>query len=378
MNDRLSIFARRYVAALRKFATAERAADLERAYELGRKAMEQKLGVLDLARVHQNALAMLLPSVSGTTQQTALRATGVFFLESLSPFEATHRGFRNSNHRLHRLVAGHERRNQGLSDINSKLTKEIRRRKLTEKALRQNERHFRKLFNEARAMEEGLRSLSNQMLDVQECERKRISRELHDETGQALTAISVTLASLSRNGQASQTRQRMLRDAQRLLQATMEALHNFARELRPAVLDELGLLPALRSYLKAFSERTGLRVWFRANSLAETLGASTKIVLFRVAQESLTNIAKHAQASRVDVRIRKEANRICMIIVDDGKSFAESPEDFAERKQGLGLLGMQERVRLVNGQFTIRPQPGKGTTVNVAVPLNLNGASRRF
>jgi signal transduction histidine kinase len=257
--------------------------------------------------------------------------------------------------------------------INGKLSVEIRRRKLTEKALRQSELHFRKVFDEARAMEDGLRDLSNKVLDVQEDERKRISRELHDDTGQALTAISVALASLGRNETFSSTGQRRLRDAQELLQSTMQTIHNFARELRPAMLEELGLLPTLRSHLTAFAERTGLHIRFRANPVAEELTPNAKIVLFRVAQESLTNVAKHAEAHRVDFRICKVHNRIRMIIADDGKSYRKQPLDSQKTKQHLGLLGMRERVRLVNGQIAIRPQLGKGTTVNVEVPLQANG-----
>jgi signal transduction histidine kinase len=377
MNSHLSKLARRYLVTLRKFAADRREVDLERGYELGRWALAQKFGVLDMARVHQQAVATLLPLLPQAKQKDTLEAAEEFFLESLSSFEATHRGFGDTNNRLQRLIVEQAERNDDLARINYKRTEEIRRRKLTEKALRQSEKHYRKLFDEARAMEDALRDLSNKVLDVQEDERKRISRELHDETGQALTAISVTLASLRRNEAFSETGQRRLGEAQRLLETTMETIHNFARELRPAMLDELGLLPTLRTYLTTFAERTGLQIRFRADPTAEKLTASAKVVLFRVAQESLTNVAKHAHASRVDFRIRRVDHRICMSIADNGKSFSELPAPTAKRKQCLGLLGMQERVRLVNGQIAILPHLGKGTTVNVAIPLLTNGAVSR-
>jgi signal transduction histidine kinase len=377
MNHRLSRLARRYLENLQKFVERKREVDLEHAYELGREAIALKFGVLDMARIHQNALASLFPITPEVRQKATLRAAEIFFLDSLSPFEATHRGFCDTNNRLQRLIAEQEKRNQDLANINDKLTEEIHRRKRTEKALRQSESHFRRLFDDARGMEDALRDLSNKVLDVQEDERKRLSRELHDETGQALTAISVTLASLGRHERGGTVKQQRLRNAQKLLRSTMETIHDFARELRPAMLDELGLLPALRSYLTAFAERTGLRVHFRATPVAEQLAPNAKLVLFRVAQESLTNIAKHAQANRVDFRIHKVASHICMIIRDDGKSFRGLPNDAARHKQSLGLLGMQERVRLVNGQIVIRPQAGKGTTVSVAVPLNVNGVAHR-
>jgi signal transduction histidine kinase len=156
----------------------------------------------------------------------------------------------------------------------------------------------------------------------------------------------------------------------------METVHNFARDLRPAILDELGLVPALRSCLNNFARRTGLRVCFRGTRLAEALAGEKKTVLFRVAQESLTNVARHAQASRVQITLRKSGNTISMEVADDGRSFLPGEKNNGRHK-GLGLLGMQERVRLVNGRFQVRPDPGKGTTVLVEVPFKATETSPR-
>lgn len=226
-------------------------------------------------------------------------------------------------------------------------------------------------MTEQRLAQEAWRQLSKRILDAQEEERKRISRELHDETGQALTAISVMLAALKHeDGVAkSKTAERKLAETQKLLEKTMESIHHFARELRPTMLDELGLIPALRSHIKSFSERTGLQMHLSASPIAEKLNGEQKIVLFRIAQESLTNVAKHAHASRVNVAIRKAGDELVLEIADNGKSFSENPTVDGKRKQRLGLLGMQERVKLVNGRFIIKPQPGKGTTVRVTVPF---------
>jgi len=225
-------------------------------------------------------------------------------------------------------------------------------------------------MTERRLAEEAWRQLSNKILHAQEDERRRISRELHDETGQALTAISVTLAALKHDEAAAKSKffEKKLAETQNLLEKTMESIHHFARELRPALLDELGLVPALRSHIKSFAERTGLRVRLRANAVAEGLDGDQKTVLFRVAQESLTNVAKHARATHVNVVFRKAGEHLLMEIVDNGKSFHVSPTG-AKRKQRLGLLGMQERVRLVNGRFVIKPQPGRGTTVRVMIQI---------
>jgi signal transduction histidine kinase len=371
MSDSLRRLEKRYAAVLRKFLAREHEALLEQAYELGRMAIARGLGVLEMVRVHQQSLQALPPAPDGKRQESRTsKAAVAFFLEALSPFEATHRGFRETNVKLQQLIAALEKRNFDLAVINRQLAGEIRERRRTERALRKSEEHFRELFNEARRMEENLRSLSNQILHAQEEERKRISRELHDEVGQALTAVSVTLATL-KNGRDVEVPMigRKLADAQQLLQESMQAVHGFARELRPTILDELGLLPALRSCLKAFADRTGLAVRFRANPIAEQLNGEQKTVLFRVAQESLTNVAKHAEASCVDVVIRKVGNNIRMDVADNGKSFRETPHQRAKGARRLGLLGMQERMRLVNGTFTVKPDPGHGTLIRVLIPF---------
>jgi signal transduction histidine kinase len=364
MNKSVIRLTRPYTVALKKYLADEQEAVLAQAYELGRLAIARGLGVLDMARMHQQALENSGFPTPNFDRNSAQKAAGTFFLESLSPFEVTHRGFRETNSRLEQLIATLEKRNLQLAETNQELEVEIGERKRTEKALRESE--------------ENLRNLSNQILYVQEEERKRISRELHDEVGQALTAISMNLESLKKNGiMNSPSLVRKLADTQNLLQATMETAHRFARELRPAMLDELGLLPALRSYLKAFASRTGLRVHFRGNPVAENLAGDQKTVLFRVAQESLTNVGKHARARQVKVTLRPVLDGICMEIADNGRSFKANATPSAGNKKRLGLLGMQERVRLVNGRFTIHLRPGRGTTIRVVIPCKPSNAPLR-
>jgi signal transduction histidine kinase len=249
------------------------------------------------------------------------------------------------------------------------VARDITQRKQAEEALRQSEQHYQQLFHQAQHMQEQLRHLSNRLLHVQEEERKRISRELHDEVGQALTAVNVHLAMAQKS---PETAHQQIADAHKLVEQTMEAVHRFARELRPAMLDDLGLGPALRSYIKAFSERTGLPVRFEAVPLIEQLGSDEKMVLYRVAQEGLTNVARHAQATEVDVTIRATRVALRLEISDNGKAFSteqkENPDSPNAQKR-LGLLGMQERVGLVNGTFHIEPREGKGTTLRVDLPL---------
>jgi signal transduction histidine kinase len=210
-----------------------------------------------------------------------------------------------------------------------------------------------------------------QVLHVQEEERKRISRELHDEIGQALTAIFTDLAISERTSPAQQESLPKMRiaDIEKHLVNAMERVHAFARELRPAILDDLGLLPTLRSYLKEYAERTGLLVRFERGAQDTPLTADQKTALFRVAQESLNNIAKHAQATEVEVRLRLLKNGVQLRIRDNGKGFTEDEQRSAVERKRLGILGMQERVGLLNGRFLVQSAPGKGTTVIAEIPL---------
>ena len=210
-----------------------------------------------------------------------------------------------------------------------------------------------------------------QILNVQEEERKRISRELHDEVGQALTAINMNLAVLQRDGaaEAAALLSKKIADIGSLLVGAMATVHRFARELRPTMLDELGLVPALRSYLKEYARRTGLQVRFRGRVDGKRPNAEQKTVLYRVMQESLTNAARHAQASRIDLTLRTVNNGIRMRIKDNGHGFAVDQQRSAKGEKRLGLLGMQERVRLVNGSFVIKSSLGRGTTVEVEIPF---------
>lgn len=210
-----------------------------------------------------------------------------------------------------------------------------------------------------------------QILHVQEEERKRISRELHDEIGQVLTVINTHLALVQREraGDQDSVFREGIADVERLLVGAIESMHSFARALRSEALDELGLLPALRSYLKDYAERTGLLVRFERAAKDVALNAEQKTALFRIAQESLTNVAKHAQATEVVVTLGFSKDRIQLRIKDDGKGFAVKQRRAAAEKKRLGLLGMQERVRLVNGHCRVQSVPGCGTTVIVEIPL---------
>lgn len=357
MNSFASRLSRVYAVELRRFLADGHERILQRAYDLGRRAAASGLGVLDMAKLHQEVLAKLVLARASSRSPVKLLGTAeIFLLEALSPFEAMNRGFRESNERLQQLIRQLEEKNKALARFNTELGAEVRTRKRTEKALRRSEQTSREL--------------SNRILHVQEEERTRISRELHDEVGQALTAINVNLALLKRSGSEDvRTWKRKLEDTQNLLERTMETVHHFARELRPAMLDDLGLLPALRSYVKSFSERTTIKIQLRTHPAAEKLDSECKTVVYRVTQESLNNVAKHAQATVVTLALTQVNGEIRLRVSDNGKAFKVQQRITSKQNKRLGIVGMQERVRLVGGHFQIESKPGCGTTVRMGIPL---------
>jgi PAS domain S-box-containing protein len=249
--------------------------------------------------------------------------------------------------------------------------RDITSRRRSEEALRRSEEHYRELFNEAKAMQNKLRELSSKVLHAQEEERGRISRELHDEVGQALTAISVNLQILKQKAaKVGQGLDATVAETQALLEQTMQNVHRFSYELRPAMLDDLGLVAALRWYIRAFAKRTGIRLNFRTDSAVEQLASEPKTVIYRIVQEGLTNIYKYAGASRAEVVIRKSNERIRLTVKDNGRGFEADQLDLSSKdKSGLGLMGMQERLRLVNGDFAVTSAPGKGTVIRAQIPF---------
>jgi len=257
-----------------------------------------------------------------------------------------------------------------LAASNLELSLEITQRKAAEEALRKSERHYSQLLEKSDRLQGQLRRLSRQILSAQEEERKRISRELHDVIAQTLTGITVRLAALKEEAAHNTTGlERNIARTQVLVARSVNIVHQFARELRPAVLDDLGLIPALHSYMKNFTARTGVRTHLTAFAGVEQLDAAQRTVLFRVAQEALTNIGRHARASRAEVIFRKLPNGIGMIIKDNGKSFQVDRVLHARGRQRLGLLGMRERLETIGGHFDVQSTPSQGTTISAQILL---------
>ena len=376
MARKLNGLARRYAAALRQHLKQGPRADSAPAQGLGRRAMDLGLETLDLARFHEQALiALVLPGYSPGTRDRMVRRAGTFFAEAITPIEKTHRAAQEANGQLVELIQSLHRRSADLIASNRQLQKEILQRKSAEESLRNSEHHYSQLLEQSRHMQEQLRLLSRQLLSAQEEERKMISRELHDQIAQTLTGINVRLASLKTESTLNNKGlQKKISSTQRLVEKSVDIVHRFARELRPTVLDDLGLIPALHSFMKSFTRRTGVRASLTAFAAVERLDSAKRTVLFRVAQEALTNVARHAHASRVEVSIQKLPDCIGMKIKDDGKSFNVERVLHVNGGKRLGLLGMRERLEMVGGNFGVESAPGKGTTIMARIPIGKAGA----
>jgi PAS domain S-box-containing protein len=263
-----------------------------------------------------------------------------------------------------------QHRMETLAVSNQELRREIVRRQAVEEALKKSERHSRHLLEQSRLMQEQLRLLSRQLLSAQEEERKKISRELHDVIAQTLTGINVRLAALKADAAVNtKDLERNITRTQQMVEQSVNIVHRFARELRPTVLDDVGLIPALHTFMKTFREETGILVSLAAFAAVEQINGDKRTVLYRVAQEALNNVARHAQARHAEVEIQNLGGVIRMKIKDDGRGFRGESAVRAKKNQRLGLLGMRERLEMVGGNLTVTSAPGKGTTVLAQVPL---------
>jgi two-component system sensor histidine kinase UhpB len=219
---------------------------------------------------------------------------------------------------------------------------------------------------------EDLQKLSAELMNAQEAERKRISQELHDELGQALTAMRINLAALEKDlSLGLPTSRNKLSETGVLVDETLEHVRELSHALRPTMLDELGLVPTLRWYVNRYAERLGIEVEFEAMDLGDRPAAEIETALYRIVQEALTNIAKHAQARRVHLRLSRQESKVTALIEDDGIGFDVQKRMAADAPgSGAGLFGMRERVALWGGTFTIQSRPDQGTRLFVELPLS--------
>ena len=218
----------------------------------------------------------------------------------------------------------------------------------------------------AETVEEELRLLSRQLVRAQEEERRSISRELHDEIGQLLTALRMELRNLQELRVAPEEQfQEHVEGARRLAEQSLRSVRDMAMGLRPSMLDDLGLGSAVQWQARQFSKHTGLPVNVQIDGPLSQLPDRHRTCVYRLVQEALTNCARHAKARTIQVSVRSLGGRLDVEVRDDGIGF----DPASARGRGLGLLGMQERVRELGGNITLKSQPGKGTSLLAAIPL---------
>jgi two-component system, NarL family, sensor histidine kinase DevS len=205
------------------------------------------------------------------------------------------------------------------------------------------------------------RDALRRVVAAQELERKRLARELHDETGQALTSILLGLKAVE--GAEEGTHREAAAQVREQVKATLQDVRRLAVELRPSALDDFGLVPALQRLVDTFTEQTGIAVHLEAHLGEERLPAEIETTLYRIVQEALTNVVKHAQARTVSVVLRRRNGTVSAVFEDDGRGFTVGDTG------GLGIVGMRERADLVNGRFSLESRPGAGTTLSLEVPL---------
>ncbi len=231
---------------------------------------------------------------------------------------------------------------------------------------------FDEMSVELKHKEELRAQLLAKVISAQEEERKRIARELHDETSQALTSLMVGLRFIEDSDGNAETREKTA-ELRALAAQTLDEVHHLATELRPSLLDDLGLDAAIQRYTKEYSAKMNINVDSHVSGLTgQRLPSEVEVTVYRIIQEALTNIAKYAKANNVSVVIRHRGSSLVAVIEDDGQGFDVSAVMSSAGRNRLGLFGMYERASLIGGNLTIESQPGSGTTIFLEVPLELS------
>jgi signal transduction histidine kinase len=287
-------------------------ATLGSAYELGRSAIAEGKSLIEFVSLHHRALEKIFSSTTNAHLQKEILDSGASFLaESLSPFEMTHRGFQDAV--------------KALRHLNETLEEEI----------------------------------------------KRIAYAVHDEAGQLLVAVHLALAELNSN-LLDQQKQK-LAHVQELLKQVEEQLRRYSHELRPSILDDLGWMPALRFLADGVNKRSGLSVEVET-TVKGRLPGPHETVLYRVVQEALTNATKHSKAKSVRISIQHKGPMLCCSVHDDGVGFDEQSLRSGNRRTGLGLVAMRERLNAIGGTLSIESALGRGTKIVIQIPRETRNA----
>jgi signal transduction histidine kinase len=306
-------FSQEYRVVLREYVETGGEEALVRAGELGRQALGERASLVELARLHHEALGELLAEEKEERRKAALlRAGAEFFAECVFPYEMAHRGFQDAL--------------QALRQVN----------------------------------------------ETQEEEIKRIAYAVHDDAGQLLVAVHLALADVVRELPLAQ--QKQMEQIDDLLNQVEKRLRQYSHELRPTILDDLGWIPAVRFLAEGVSKRSGLQIHIRATA-AKRLPSPAETALYRVMQEALRNVVKHAEATNVWIHAWDEDGMLCCSVKDDGNGFDARRTRGSRQPQGLGMIAMRERVSAVGGTVQIEASPGRGTEILIRVPMEKHNAS---
>jgi signal transduction histidine kinase len=365
-------FERSYRSALRRHVQSSKTPNPGSPQRLGRRACALGIETLALAGIHDAALSSLAPE-AGTAEPRDLgiaARAAAFFCQAMGPIEAMHLPAVEARAERLRLGKSVDRGLSKLAASRKRLDREVARRRDVETHLAASVRKHRTLLLRSKAMEEELRLLSRSLLRSHEEERTRISRELHDALGQSLTAVNVGLASLRAAAAVDSKEFRGgVARTQRLVRQSMRTVHRFARSLRPTLLDDLGLVPALLAFAKEFGKRYGVDVQVMAPPEPDALDVAGRTALFRVAQEAFTNIHRHARARHARVTLRSIPGGVRMEVWNDGKTFDASRSAPTGGNRHLGILCMRERMEMVGGTLVIESSRRGGTIVRAEAPV---------
>jgi signal transduction histidine kinase len=332
-----------YGAALRDYLHGGAESALLNAYEAGRDAVEAGLGVLDMIAVHSEALDLVLAeSATSDEALTQAKDSAGLLLETLGPFEMAYRGFREANERLASLAESLE---QQVLDRTAELETTARR-------LRRIDRERVKLLES--------------LVSTAEEERRRIAVDIHDDTIQKMSAVAMRLDMLRVDHRELEGDQALSKLSETVVSA-IDSLRHLLFELSPPALDTSGLLEALRLYLDQQSKLDGAPDYRIEHQLRTEPPLHTRTVLYRIAQEALTNAKKHARATRIHVLVADRDAGHLIRVQDDGVGFAVQRR--AHPLPGhLGLIAMRQRAEMAGGEFSITSTPGEGTTVESWLP----------
>lgn len=311
-KGKLENFEEEYRSGLNHYSAAGGEAALGRAYELGRRALEQQLSMVELSSLHHRAVIDLVRAAENETQkEELLRSSAEFLAECVSPYEMAHRGFQDAV--------------KALRQLNETLEEEI----------------------------------------------KRIAYAVHDEAGQLLVAVHLALAEVQVG--LPEAQQAQLSRVRELLNEVEKHLRRYSHELRPTILDDLGWIPAVRFLADGISKRANLPIHIEA-IVTGRLPTAVETTLYRIVQEALTNAVKHARANNVWIRAWREDLTQCCTIRDDGAGFKIRRGPGSSPK-GLGLVAMRERVGAIGGTLQIESRLGHGTEISIRLPLEASDAN---